>query len=146
MTPRRNHASPAGQVAELGPLCSGCDVKSRRRNFFIVAAIALVAAVVVWALWPVGREFDRAVWLDEKQEGPRLKMADRIVSRRMLDGKARAEVVAMLGEPPKTGYFSDWNLVYWLGPERGFISIDSEWLVVRFDAHERVSDCRIVRD
>jgi hypothetical protein len=106
----------------------------------------MFAAVALWALWPVGRAFDKAVWQDEKQESARLEMADRIVARRMLDGKTRVEVLSMLGEPPKTGYFSDWNLVYWLGAERGFVSIDSEWLVVRFDADERVSEYRIVRD
>lgn len=121
-------------------------MKRTRRNILIIAAMVCVAVVAAWALWPVGRAFDQAVWADEKQEGARLEMADRIVARRMLDGKARAEVVAMLGEPPKTGYFSDWNLVYRLGMERGFISIDSEWLVVRFDANERVSEYRIVRD
>jgi hypothetical protein len=31
-------------------------------------------------------------------------------------------------------------------PERGFISIDSEWLVVRFDTAGKVSEYRIVRD
>ncbi len=124
-------------------------MRRRRRNILIIAVIAvlvLAAAVAAWALWPVGRAFDQAVWLDGKQEAARLEMADRIVARRMLDGKGRAEVVAMLGEPPKTDYFSDWNLVYRLGMERGFISIDSEWLVVRFDVHDRVSEYRIVRD
>jgi outer membrane protein assembly factor BamE (lipoprotein component of BamABCDE complex) len=121
-------------------------MKRRRRNILIIAVIAFVGVVAAWALRPVGRGFDQAVWRDERQESARLEMADRIVARRMLDGKARSEVVAMLGEPPKTGYFSDWDFVYRLGMERGFISIDSEWLVVRFDANDRVSEYRIVRD
>jgi len=121
-------------------------MKRRRCKILIIAATVLVAGVLVWALWPVGRAFDQAVWADEKQAGARLETADRIVARRMLDGKARADVVAMLGEPPKTGNSSDWNLVYRLGMERGFVSIDSEWLVVRFDANDRVSEYRIVRD
>jgi hypothetical protein len=37
-----------------------------------------------------------------------------------------------------------------LGRERGFVSTDDEWLdewlVVRFDRHGRVDDCRIVMD
>ena len=121
-------------------------VRRRRRNILLISIAAIVVAAAAWALWPVGRAFDKAVWHDEKQESARLEMADRIVARRMLDGKARAEVTAMLGEPTKTGYFSDWSLVYWLGPERGFMNIDSEWLVVRFDANDRVSEYRIVRD
>jgi hypothetical protein len=77
-------------------------MKRRRRNIFIIAAIAVLffAGVVGRALWPVGRSFDQAIWLDEKQEAARLAMADRIVERRLLDGKSRTEVVAMLGAPP----------------------------------------------
>jgi hypothetical protein len=39
--------------------------------------------------------------------------------------------VALLGEPPKTEYFKEFDLVYYLGPERGFMGIDSEWLVLK---------------
>jgi hypothetical protein len=48
--------------------------------------------------------------------------------------------------PPKTDYFSDYQIVYWLGPERGFISIDSEWLAIWIGPDQRVTDARIVRD
>jgi hypothetical protein len=98
-----------------------------------------------------GRQFDRKLWSetgDEKQgaQYPRLEMADRLVAERRLRGKTRGEVVEMLGEPPETGYFRDGDLVYWLGPERGLFSIDSEWLVFRLDTQGRISEYRIVRD
>ena len=120
----------------------------RTRAKLLAAAALLLAAVGAWAVWPTGRAFDQAVWRDEKQvvQGVRLEMADRIMASKMLRGKTRAEVVEMLGEPPKTEYFKSWDMVYWLGPERGFISIDSEWLVVKLDAQGRVSDYRIVHD
>ena len=51
----------------------------------------------------------------------------------------------MLGEPPDTGYFKQYDLVYWLGDERGFFSIDSEWLVIRID-DGRVIEAEIVTD
>ena len=35
------------------------------------------------------------------------------------------------GVPPPTDYFREYDYAYWLGPERGLFSIDSEWLVVR---------------
>jgi hypothetical protein len=38
---------------------------------------------------------------------------------------------ALLGVPPPTPYFREYDYVYWLGPERGLFSIDSEWLVVK---------------
>jgi hypothetical protein len=52
----------------------------------------------------------------------------------------------MVGEPDKTNYFSDWDMVYWLGPERGFMGIDSEWLVFRLDGEEKVLEYQIVED
>jgi outer membrane protein assembly factor BamE (lipoprotein component of BamABCDE complex) len=134
-----------GAAADNGTLG---DMSRTRRRMFIVTLIVVAVAAVTWVLWPSGRRFDPVLWNDktEVERGIRLAMADRIVARRMLSGKTRAEVIAMLGEPRKTDYFSDWDLVYWLGRERGFISIDSEWLVVRFDANKRVLEYRIVRD
>ena len=41
-------------------------------------------------------------------------------------------------EPRSTEYFRDWSLVYNLGRERGFMAIDSEWLVVRIGVGEEV--------
>jgi hypothetical protein len=113
-----------------------------------VSAILLLAILAIWQVWFPGRAFDAAAWQDEAQvqQGVRLKMADRLIARNTLYRKSRAEVVQLLGEPPPTGYFADWDLVYWLGPERGFISIDSEWLVLRLDQDRRVVHYRIVRD
>ena len=73
-------------------------------------------------------------------------MADRIVAWRLLDGKTRIQVTEMLGEPPKTDYFTEWEMVYWLGPERGFMSIDSEWLLIKFTSDAIVSEYRLARD
>lgn len=42
--------------------------------------------------------------------------------------------VELLGDETNTDYFKEVNnIVYYLGDERGFISIDSEWLVIMFD-------------
>ena len=73
-------------------------------------------------------------------------MADDLVRRRLLDGLTREQTLHLLGEPRPTNYFSEWDLVYWLGPERSFIGVDSEWLVVRFAPDGQVSEYRIVRD
>lgn len=43
--------------------------------------------------------------------------------------KLQKDVVSTPGEPKPTNYFSIYQLVYWLGPERRIISIDSECLV-----------------
>jgi hypothetical protein len=73
-------------------------------------------------------------------------LVDDLLRSHELRGRSRSEVVALLGEPPKTDYFREYDLVYWLGPERGFISIDSEWLVMRLDSLGRVSEYRLVTD
>lgn len=114
----------------------------------IVVLAVLVGALIVRWIWFPGQAFDPIAWQDEAlvQQGARLAMADRLVARRSLTGKSRDEVVKLLGEPPPTEYFADWDLVYWLGRERGFMSIDSEWLVIKFGPDGRVADYRIVRD
>jgi hypothetical protein len=120
----------------------------KRRLIFVLSTLALVTGLMVWWRWLPGRAFDPVAWQDEFQveQGVRLKMADRLIAQQSLLGKTRVEVVELLGDPTPTGHFSDWDLVYWLGPERGFIRIDSEWLVLRLADDGRVVDNRIVRD
>lgn len=73
-------------------------------------------------------------------------MVDDLLRSNILRGKTRADVIALLGDPTQTDKWTDWDLVYWLGPERSYIAaIDSEWLVVRL-ADDRVVEARLVRD
>lgn len=121
---------------------------AKRRKLWLVVVVAAVAALIFRRVWFPGRAFDSVMWQNQAQvyQGVRLEMADRLIARGTLVGRTRAEVVALLGEPPPTGYFAEWDLVYWLGPERGLISIDSEWLVLRLGADGRVVENRLVRD
>jgi hypothetical protein len=117
----------------------------------MIIATALVTLCLAWFGWRLRsaeRAFDPIAWQDPVQvkQGARLRGADHLLSRGTLRGKARSEVVKLLGEPSDEGYFRDWDLVYWLGPERGYMSIDSEWLVVRLGRDDRVVEYRIVRD
>ncbi len=97
-------------------------------------------------------EFNREVWLSgEKakmsQDAPRLRMADGLIESGVLMGKTRAQIDAMLGPQTDTPYFRPrYDFVYWLGAERGYMSIDSEWLVLRIGATGGVAEARIVRD
>ena len=72
-------------------------------------------------------------------------MADDLIGSGKLQGLTRAEIFSLLSEPPKTDYFKEYDLVYDLGPERSSISIDSEWLVVKFGQDGRVAKAAIVR-
>ena len=94
------------------------------------------------------RPFDATAWQGEKTmtNDIRIRMMDDLLRRHSFRGMTREQVTAIVGKPDKTEYFKEWDLVYWLGPERGFISIDSEWLVLRLDSQKKVTDLRIVRD
>jgi hypothetical protein len=73
-------------------------------------------------------------------------MADWLVFSRQLIGKTPSEVIAMLGDPPPTEYFRGWSMVYNLGAERGFISIDSEWLLLRIGKTGLITEASLGRD
>jgi outer membrane protein assembly factor BamE (lipoprotein component of BamABCDE complex) len=124
------------------------QIAKQRKAWIAISTIFVVLLFVIFAFWPRKQPFDPIGWQDQEriQKGVRLEMADRLIADHQLDGLTKTEVLKLLGEPPATSYFKDWDLVYWLGNERGFVSIDSEWLVIRFDANARVSEYRIVRD
>ena len=94
------------------------------------------------------RRFDAAAWKSQLDEKPvRLAMVRDLMRRHNLVGKTRAEVIALLG-PPLSGdhKFGDEDMVYWLGPENGFISIDSEWLIIDLGDDGRVVSASVVGD
>lgn len=127
---------------------------------FALGVVTPNAAVMAYLfLWPVLEDrlhrqpFDAQAWRgavsaeSANSAWPlRLRMVDDLLERHPLQGMTRQQVVALLGEPGRTGSFRDWDMVYWLGPERGFIRIDSEWLLLRLDAGEKVVEYRIARD
>ena len=129
-----------------------------RRSLLVIASIVIVLAVSGWffirSLSPMSRcnehRFTTQLWRDSVASfGPKAVrgcIVDDLIRSERLHGRSRAEIVALLGEPPKTDYFRDYDLVYWLGPERGLMSIDSEWLVMRLDSAGRVSEYRLVTD
>jgi hypothetical protein len=121
--------------------------------FTLPIALAAYRAFVQPALENASQQipFEQEVWkANTADAGPmwptRLRMADDLVQTRRLMGKSRAEVVDMLGPRDNTTYYRDWDMVYHLGPERGPVGIDSEWLVIRLDHADRVREARIERD
>lgn len=76
----------------------------------------------------------------------RLRMIDDLLARKSLQGLDRDSVRALLG-PANLGTPDSASTVrYYLGPERGWLRIDGEELVIRFDASGRVVDAGTVRD
>lgn len=89
--------------------------------------------------------FTTGKWI-ENMSG-RVDMVDDLLSTYDLTGKTKSEVMTLLGQPTDTEYFkSEKNIVYYLGNERGIISIDSEWLVIDFDNSEKVQDYDVRTD
>ena len=98
--------------------------------------------------WWNRERFDAVAWQSGGSctDGVRIRMVDDLLRRHRFGGMTRGQVTAIVGEPDKTNYFSDWDMVDWLGPERGFMGVDSEWLVFRLDGEKRVSEYEILRD
>ena len=94
--------------------------------------------------------FDPTRWrVNQTVEGywpDRLRMVNDLLDNYHLTGQSRDSVESLLGPRDSTAYWRDWDMVYWLGPERGLLSIDSEWLVLRVDSSNRVTEYRLVRD
>jgi hypothetical protein len=112
--------------------------------------LALVAGVLCLPLTiPLfiffGKAFDRDQWLDKAstQNGVRQAMADRFLFWGTLNGKSRAEVRALLGEP--TSGTLDSEMLYFLGPERWYFPLGAPifcaWLRIEFRDGDRVLGC-----
>ena len=80
-----------------------------------------------------------------------MRLADDFVRCDTLEGLGRRELRGLLGRPDGTGATPQIDLSagqydYYLGPERGYISIDSETLAVRFGSDGAVRRVLIHRD
>jgi hypothetical protein len=128
-------------------------VRTRLLLGFLVA-LGILSAVVWFFLGDAVPErmrrerFDPVTWQGQKSftKTVRIRMVDDLLHHQSYHGMTRVQLTAIVGEPDTTEYFKDWDLVYWLGPERGFFGIDSEWLVFQLDNQQRVTDYRIVTD
>jgi hypothetical protein len=114
-------------------------------------ALYVVIAVVLWLVARGPLPFVPSWWAAgaENRGDPlkrRHRIADGFVLTGRLLGRSREQLITLLGAPPQTNKFSDWEMVYPLGAERGFMSIDSEWLVIRLNASGKAVEARIVRD
>ncbi len=153
---------------------NGFPAAFRNRKLWWFLGLLVGAAVVVELRWQLNPDapgswlytrrehqnrisFDSATWKSFPRgtnEWPhtdllpvRIRMVDDLLKRHELRGQSRQQVERLLGPKTKTQYFSDWDLVYYLGPGRyGNAVGDSEWLVLRFNSAEQVEDCQVVHD
>ncbi len=119
-------------------------------NLVVILCILFIASFSFYGCSNKGSEYKRSDWTNqeayEKEPHPRLKIADGLIYRKSLYNLNRDQVVKLLGIPRDHGYCKSYDLVYWLGPERGFFSIDSEWLAIKFGRNGLVEQYLIVRD
>ncbi|MBD2234050.1 hypothetical protein [Phormidium tenue] len=106
-----------------------------------------------WDEWQHCRgytQFNFTLWNDPKLSAEptyiRLCMVDDVLAKYLLLGRPQAGVIELLGPPEPQNSFADYDMVYRLGPERKFISIDDEWLVIKLDAAGHVNDAKLVTD
>ena len=127
---------------------------SLRIGLYIAGAMLPIVAIILIFLAPNISEyvnhtsFESTAWKQagEDWDNPvRLRMVDDLLDEHELKGMSKERIIELLGEPPETEYFREYDFVYWLGPERGFIRIDSEWLVIKFE-NDVVTKVEIVRD
>lgn len=94
--------------------------------------------------------FESSSWknpdLVESEDPIRIRMVDDLIRNRRLDGRSREDVEKMLGKPAKPEDLREFDLVYWLGPDRVAMGTDSEWLAISFDDRGVVREYGIVRD
>jgi hypothetical protein len=121
------------------------------KKLTLIASVVIAATATFYILTSMPFPFVRAWWHAADYDpndrfSKRHRMSDWLVMTGALVGLRRDEVLAKLGPPPSTDKFTDYNLVYHLGFERGFISIDSEWLVMRLSPSGIVTEVEVIRD
>ena len=133
-----------------------------RAGSYFLGTIAPPFLLISWFLfgdvfdeWMHLRTFDAVAWrVQESTEQdsmwpPRLCMVDDLMASRRLIGMTKTQVVELLGPPEPEGFPFGANasdIHYYLGPDRGFIRIDSEWLLLKFGEDGRLNHQWLYRD
>ena len=133
------------------PIAFAMAERSRGNLLGRIAIACAVLASIAWLVAFAPLPFVASQWRasDPEEVGAlrvRQRMADWLVITHRLDGLSHREVVDLLGNPPPHDKFRGAGLVYVLGPERGFISIDYEWLVLTFGKAGTVEHVAIQTD
>ncbi|MFE6135750.1 hypothetical protein [Bacillus sp. NPDC057893] len=119
-----------------------------KKQLFTVIMVGLIPLVVCTIQLSANKyisNFNQERWL--KFEDKRVHMVDDLMQEHKLIGKSNEEITKLLGAPTETRSLEEGiTTLYYLGNERGFISIDSECLVLQFDRDGRVIEYKVQRD
>ena len=121
--------------------------KAKIANYiiFTIFLAFLLAIIVGYLTYRHQHTFYSDRWLNEPSE--RTDMIDNLLQNYEIVGLTETEVLSLLGPHDNAqGAFNANNrYVYYLGPERGLFSIDSEWLLIDF-TNGVVSDYSLTTD
>ncbi|KAA0763690.1 hypothetical protein [Bacillus sp. SH5-2] len=111
----------------------------------MVGLIPLIVCTVQLSTNEYTSKFNQDRWLNYAEK--RVHMVDDLLQKYKLIGKSNEEIIKLLGAPTETrnGEVGA-TTSYYLGNERGFISIDSERLVLQFDNDGNVIEYKVQRD
>lgn len=124
---------------------------------FAATLVVLLGAHVLGGDALYVREFDAALWnhpdwrssyaIETGDHSIRQQMVDDLLATHLHVGMTRDDVLALLGPDDETAPFPRGAAasVYWLGAERGF-PVDSEWLLLDFDAGSKLARARLATD
>jgi len=105
-------------------------------SILILGCLSLVAIIIIGTsvksyFYKV--PFDSTQWKASTDSSNKVKqrMLPDLLKKHKLMGLKVEEINQLLGKPPNSNYFKDYDYVYWLGPERG-MGVDSEWLGIKF--------------
>lgn len=111
----------------------------------IMGALPVLICAIMLGINESKSKFTSEKWNENISE--RVYMVDDLLDTYDLNGMSKSKVIALLGAPnEETSFSSEENAVYYLGNERGWISIDSEWLIIEFDSSNKVKNYFITTD
>ena len=116
----------------------------------ITGCMILICSFLLWS--PIRSyvnqtTFDTVQWKAalDRNDPVKQRMLSSLTTNHRLIGKTKNEIDQLLGKPPTTGYFKEYDYVYWLGPERSLFGIDSEWLCLKFE-NDKVVAVKVLTD
>jgi len=122
-------------------------MESKPRKFklaHIALCLIIIGIIYLGIKFKYDHTFSTNRWIEYPRE--RVNMVDNMLEKHNLVGQSNEQVIELLGNETENPYFKEVdNYVYYMGDERGLISIDSEWLVITFD-NNVVIDVKIMRD
>ncbi|OJE53318.1 hypothetical protein BAQ48_04795 [Bacillus luti] len=119
--------------------------KKQVLSVMIIALIPLIVCTVQLGVNEYTSKFNQNRWLNDADK--RVHMVDDLLQKYKLIGKSNEEIIKLLGDPTETRNEEvGATTSYYLGNERGFISIDSERLVLQFDNDGNVIEYKVQRD